>query len=41
MFDISLRGLRSTLAELSDRYRHLSQNDIFTLWFLRAYVTPK
>jgi hypothetical protein len=33
------KRLHSTLKEYSDRHRQLSQADVFTLWFLRAYVT--
>ncbi len=36
----SLRRLHQILTELADRYRQLSQDELFTLWFLRAYVTP-
>jgi hypothetical protein len=40
MSDLSLQKLRLTLKEYSDQYRQLSQEDVFTLWLLRAYVTP-
>jgi hypothetical protein len=34
-----LSNLRTTIGELSDRYSHLSSDDVFSLWFLRAFVT--
>ena len=39
MSDLSLSSLQLILKEFSERYRQFSSDDIFTLWFLRAYVT--
>lgn len=35
----SERDLKGQIRELSERHRHLAQPDLFTLWFLIAFVT--
>jgi hypothetical protein len=36
-----MKELNSTLEELRDRYPSLSADDLFVLWFLRAYLTDQ
>jgi len=36
---VTIKDLRDTLADLHDRFPSLAKDDLFTLWFLRAYIT--
>jgi hypothetical protein len=36
---LTIKDLQDTLADLHDRFPALSDDDLFTLWFLRAYIT--
>jgi hypothetical protein len=33
------KDLRREIADLAERYPKLSEDDLFVLWFLRAFVT--
>ena len=37
--DLTIRDLDGALQELGERYSHFHDDDLFVLWFLRAYVT--
>jgi AIPR protein len=39
--DIRLRELREELKELGSRFRGVSENDLFVLWFLLAYLVDE
>lgn len=41
MTSIGIKELEATLGELRERYSSLSSDDIFVLWFLRAYLTDQ
>ncbi|MHA2239364.1 MAG: hypothetical protein ACXAB2_13540, partial [Candidatus Hodarchaeales archaeon] len=36
---VALEHLQNEINELSLRYRKLSEEDLFTLWFFKAYIT--
>ncbi|MBN1361831.1 MAG: AIPR family protein [Sedimentisphaerales bacterium] len=36
---LTIKDLQDALADLHDRFPALSDDDLFTLWFLRAYIT--
>lgn len=37
--ELTIKDLQSSLNELGERYAHFDDDDLFVLWFLRAYVT--
>jgi len=41
MSNLTLRDLQQVINELGERYPQFPQDDLFVLWFLRAYVTEE
>src|SRR5688572_21062318 len=41
MSQVGIKELNSTLEELRERYHALSADDLFVVWFLRAYLTDQ
>jgi len=37
--ELTLKDLKEALTELGERFRNFKDDDLFVLWFLRAYVT--
>lgn len=37
--ELTLKHLKSQLDEIGERFRHMRAEDVFIVWFLRAYVT--
>ena len=40
MTPAGIKELKATLDELREKYSNLSADDLFVLWFLRAYLMP-